>query len=88
MMTDTEWRHQILEDMARLKEDVAGYLEECRKTSYDEFTSGIKCPRCGCAKSRLIDSRTENGFRRRRRKCYECDARWNTLEIGTYSGPS
>lgn len=37
MMTDMEWRHQIIEDVERLKEDVSGYMAECRKGRFDMF---------------------------------------------------
>lgn len=42
----------------------------------------MKCPACGCTKSRVIDSRTtDNGSIRRRRECQKCKKRYTTYEI-------
>ncbi|MCI8331577.1 MAG: transcriptional repressor NrdR [Clostridiales bacterium] len=42
----------------------------------------MKCPACGFADSRVIDSRpTEEGSIRRRRECLSCKRRFTTYEI-------
>ena len=42
----------------------------------------MKCPRCGCPDSRVIDSRTtpEKDMIRRRRECLSCHTRFTTVE--------
>lgn len=42
----------------------------------------MKCPRCGCSESKVIDSRsTEDGSSiRRRRECLQCQHRFTTFE--------
>ena len=42
----------------------------------------MKCPRCGCSESKVIDSRsTEEGSSiRRRRECLQCAQRFTTFE--------
>ena len=42
----------------------------------------MKCPRCGCSESKVIDSRsTEDGSSiRRRRECFQCQHRFTTFE--------
>jgi transcriptional regulator NrdR family protein len=42
---------------------------------------GIRCPHCGSARSKVIDSRKINGGIRRRRVCIDCDARHSTVEV-------
>ena len=42
----------------------------------------MKCPSCGFADSRVLDSRpTEEGSIRRRRECAECGKRFTTYEV-------
>ncbi len=43
----------------------------------------MKCPYCGCAESKVVDSRpTDEGERiRRRRECFNCSKRFTTYEI-------
>ena len=43
----------------------------------------MKCPACGCADSKVIDSRPveEGNSIRRRRECLECQKRFTTFEI-------
>lgn len=43
----------------------------------------MKCPFCGCAESKVIDSRPtdENERIRRRRECIECGKRFTTYEV-------
>ncbi len=43
----------------------------------------MKCPYCGCAESKVVDSRpTDEGERiRRRRECLQCSKRFTTYEI-------
>lgn len=43
----------------------------------------MKCPGCGCAESKVIDSRpmTENNSIRRRRECLNCQRRFTTFEM-------
>lgn len=43
----------------------------------------MKCPMCGCLETFVINSRVEKDFSsvRRRRKCKDCDLRFNTHEI-------
>lgn len=42
----------------------------------------MKCPDCGCPFSRVKDSRLDYTciVRVRRRECYDCKARWFTVE--------
>lgn len=42
----------------------------------------MKCPKCNCCESKVIDTRpTEDGFKiRRRRECIECGHRFTTYE--------
>ncbi|MDY7019305.1 MAG: transcriptional regulator NrdR [Chloroflexota bacterium] len=40
----------------------------------------MKCPYCGGAESKVIDSRSSNEGIRRRRKCLSCSARFTTYE--------
>lgn len=42
----------------------------------------MKCPKCGCSESKVIDTRpTDDGFKiRRRRECMECGYRFTTYE--------
>ena len=40
----------------------------------------MKCPYCGGAESKVIDSRASNEGVRRRRKCLSCSARFTTYE--------
>ena len=44
-------------------------------------TTGEKCPACGKMKSKIVDTRMENGYRKRRRECLCCWARWSTIEV-------
>lgn len=44
-------------------------------------TTGEKCPSCGKMDSKIIDTRMENGYRKRRRECLCCGARWSTVEV-------
>lgn len=43
----------------------------------------MRCPYCGCAESKVVDSRpTDEGERiRRRRECFNCAKRFTTYEI-------
>ncbi|MBE6662244.1 MAG: transcriptional repressor NrdR [Ruminococcaceae bacterium] len=43
----------------------------------------MKCPACGCADSKVIDSRPveEGNSIRRRRECQECQKRFTTFEV-------
>ncbi len=43
----------------------------------------MRCPYCGCAESKVVDSRpTDEGERiRRRRECFNCSKRFTTYEI-------
>jgi len=38
-----------------------------------------RCATCG-SRGRVIDSRREHGYRRRRRQCVDCGRKWNTYE--------
>jgi len=42
----------------------------------------MKCPKCSCCESKVVDTRpTEDGFKiRRRRECIECGYRFTTYE--------
>lgn len=42
----------------------------------------MKCPKCGCKESKVVDTRpTDDGFKiRRRRECIECGHRFTTYE--------
>ncbi|HEY55806.1 MAG TPA: transcriptional repressor NrdR [Dehalococcoidia bacterium] len=44
------------------------------------WSSGVKCPYCGYADSKVIDSRDVNEGIRRRRQCLSCRARFTTYE--------
>ena len=44
-------------------------------------TTGEKCPTCGKTNSKIIDTRMENGYRKRRWECLCCGARWSTAEV-------
>ncbi|MBQ1465775.1 MAG: transcriptional repressor NrdR [Eubacteriaceae bacterium] len=43
----------------------------------------MKCPKCGCVESKVLDSRPSQDFLsiRRRRECTECHCRFTTYEI-------
>ncbi len=41
----------------------------------------MKCPFCGFAESKVIDSRPNDGSIRRRRECLSCGGRFTTFEI-------
>ncbi|MGD2206681.1 MAG: ATP cone domain-containing protein, partial [Anaerolineae bacterium] len=40
----------------------------------------MKCPFCGSADSRVIDTRSAEGGIRRRRECQDCERRFTTYE--------
>ena len=40
----------------------------------------LKCPKCGCEYSRVIDSRSSGDGTRRRRECESCGSRYTTYE--------
>ncbi|MGN0665806.1 MAG: transcriptional regulator NrdR [Huintestinicola sp.] len=40
----------------------------------------MKCPYCGFEDTKVIDSRTTEGKKRRRRRCTNCDRRFTTYE--------
>ena len=44
-------------------------------------TTGERCPACRKMKSKITDTRLENGYRKRRRECLCCGARWYTIEV-------
>ena len=44
-------------------------------------TTGEKCPSCGKMDSKIIDTRMENGYRKRKRECLSCGSRWSTIEV-------
>lgn len=44
-------------------------------------TTGERCPACGKTNSKIIDTRMENGYRKRKRECLCCGARWSTVEV-------
>lgn len=44
-------------------------------------TTGERCPACGKMKSKIIDTRMENGYRKRKRECLCCGRRWSTIEV-------
>lgn len=44
-------------------------------------TTGERCPACRKMKSKIIDTRMENGYRKRRRECLCCGSRWSTIEV-------
>ena len=41
----------------------------------------MKCPKCGSAEYKVIDSRITEETVRRRRECLKCGNRWSTAEI-------
>jgi len=40
----------------------------------------MKCPACQCFDSKVVDSRAQEDFIRRRRECLECKSRFTTYE--------
>jgi len=42
---------------------------------------GSLCPKCGHAKSAVLNSRPKQKWIKRRRACKVCDSRWNTIEV-------
>lgn len=47
----------------------------------------MKCPKCGCERSSVVDSRGEAQSIRRRRECQECQFRFTTFERIEYALP-
>lgn len=45
--------------------------------------TNYQCKQCGSAKVFTVDSRPANrpGWRRRRKHCNDCDAKWSTVEL-------
>ena len=41
----------------------------------------MNCPRCNSRNIKCVDSRPNDFTVKRRKKCFDCDYRWNTLEI-------
>ncbi len=41
----------------------------------------MKCPKCKCTSSYVIDSRNEGTYIRRRRVCNKCGTRYSTFEL-------
>lgn len=41
---------------------------------------GVKCPKCGCAHSRVVNTWDVASVRRRRRVCRHCGRQWGTTE--------
>ena len=41
----------------------------------------MKCPFCGCEKTKIVDSRNQKGKKRRRRVCLSCKRRFSTMEV-------
>ena len=44
-------------------------------------TTGERCPACRKMKSKIIDTRMENGYRKRKREGLGCGGRWSTIEV-------
>lgn len=40
----------------------------------------MECPKCGCKKNVVVDSRKQERFTFRRRECSQCGFRFNTYE--------
>jgi transcriptional regulator NrdR family protein len=47
----------------------------------DAWQFGIRCPYCGSAQTKVIDSRKIMGGVRRRRECIDCTERHSTVEV-------
>lgn len=47
----------------------------------------MRCPKCDCDRSSVIDSRSDGSQIRRRRECQECNYRFSTFERIEYSLP-
>ncbi len=47
----------------------------------------MRCPKCDCERSSVIDSRNEGDLIRRRRECQSCAYRFSTFERIEYSMP-
>lgn len=41
----------------------------------------MNCPRCKSENTKCVDSRPSNTAVHRRKKCMDCNYRWNTMEI-------
>lgn len=41
----------------------------------------MNCPKCGCAFSKVIDSRIVDHGKKRRRECVGCGTRYNCIEV-------
>ncbi len=39
------------------------------------------CPKCGSSKNRVLNSRGQEQFVRRRRECFSCGHRFSTVEV-------
>jgi transcriptional regulator NrdR family protein len=40
------------------------------------------CTLCSALRSKVLETRTtDRGWVRRRRRCFDCEHRWNTLEV-------
>lgn len=44
------------------------------------YSSALPCPKCADLRSRVVDSRPEGGYVRRRRECSGCRERFTTYE--------
>ena len=43
----------------------------------------MNCPKCNSPNIKCFDSRPKESIVKRRKKCMDCDYRWNTIEITT-----
>lgn len=41
----------------------------------------MNCPKCNSRNIKCVDSKPFDSTVRRRKKCFDCDYRWNTVEI-------
>lgn len=74
-----EMRDNLLMDLDVFKEDIKALCKRDAQIGM-AYDNGIECPRCGCQKSTVYDTRRERGTQIRRRECHNCKQRWTTLE--------
>lgn len=41
----------------------------------------MNCPKCNSRNIKCVDSRSYDSGVKRRKKCFDCDYRWNTVEV-------
>lgn len=74
---------EIIERINKLSGSRSPYEVFCDwiKCSAISIQNACRCPSCGKMDSKIIDTRMENGYRKRKRECLCCGARWSTIEV-------